>query len=42
VVEDARRGDVRWDIEALPLARANDALGRVRRGDVVQRLVLTP
>jgi alcohol dehydrogenase, propanol-preferring len=42
VVEHARRGDVRWDVEGLPLERANDALGRVRRGDVVQRLVLTP
>ena len=42
VVEHARRGDIRWDVEALPLEQANDALARVRRGDVVQRLVLTP
>jgi propanol-preferring alcohol dehydrogenase len=42
VLEHARRGDLRWDVEALPLEHANEALGRLRRGDVLQRLVLTP
>jgi alcohol dehydrogenase, propanol-preferring len=42
VVEHARRGDVRWHVEVLPLERANEALERLRRGDVVQRLVLAP
>lgn len=42
VLEHARRGDVRWHVEALPLERANEALERLRRGDAVQRLVLAP
>jgi alcohol dehydrogenase, propanol-preferring len=42
VLTHARRGDLRWDGEVLPLERANEALDRLRRGDVVQRLVLTP
>jgi propanol-preferring alcohol dehydrogenase len=42
VLEQARRAEIEWDVEALPLDRANDALDRLRRGNVVQRLVLTP
>lgn len=42
VLELARRGKLKWDVEALPLERVNDALGRLRRGDVRGRLVLLP
>jgi propanol-preferring alcohol dehydrogenase len=42
VVDLARSGEVKWDVEALPLEQANDALERVRRGHVAGRLVLTP
>ena len=42
VLRHARRGEVRWDVETLPLERANEALDRLRRGEVRQRLVLTP
>jgi propanol-preferring alcohol dehydrogenase len=42
VVDLARRGELEWHVETLPLEQANEALERLRRGDVVQRLVLTP
>lgn len=42
VLDHARRGELRWHVEALSLEQANEALGRLRRGAVVQRLVLTP
>ncbi|MBI2895932.1 MAG: alcohol dehydrogenase catalytic domain-containing protein [Deltaproteobacteria bacterium] len=42
VLEHARRGDLDWHVETLPLDRVNDALARLRRGDVLGRLVLTP
>jgi propanol-preferring alcohol dehydrogenase len=42
VLACARRGDVEWDVEALPLAEANTALARLRQGDVRGRLVLVP
>jgi propanol-preferring alcohol dehydrogenase len=42
VVDLATRGELSWDVETLPLERANEALERVRRGDVAGRLVLTP
>ncbi len=42
VVDLARRGRITWHVETLPLDRANDALRRVRRGQVLGRLVLTP
>lgn len=42
VVELAQAGEVRWHVEAVPLDRADEALDRVRRGDVAGRLVLTP
>lgn len=35
-----RRGLLRWQVEAVPLDRADEALSRVRRGDVRGRLVL--
>ncbi len=42
VVELARAGTLRWEVEALPLHRVNEALERLRRGRVRGRLVLTP
>lgn len=38
----AQRREVRWDVETLPLERANEALDRLRRGSVKDRLVLVP
>jgi alcohol dehydrogenase, propanol-preferring len=38
----AQRGELTWDVEPVPLARANDALSRLRTGEVTGRLVLTP
>jgi propanol-preferring alcohol dehydrogenase len=42
VLEHARRGELRWDVETLPLERANEGLDRLRRGEVTGRLVLIP
>jgi D-arabinose 1-dehydrogenase-like Zn-dependent alcohol dehydrogenase len=42
VLELARRGELRWDVETLPLVQANEALERVRQGTVTGRLVLVP
>ncbi len=42
VLDLARRGDLDWHVEALPLDRVNEALARLRRGDVLGRLVLVP
>jgi len=42
VLELVRRGDVRWHIETLPLAQVNEGLERLRRGDVLGRLVVVP
>ena len=42
VLDCARRGDLQWDVEALPLAEANTALKRLRQGEVRGRLVLVP
>lgn len=42
VLEHARRGEVPWQVEAVPLDQANEALERLRRGDVAGRLVLVP
>jgi alcohol dehydrogenase, propanol-preferring len=36
----ARRGDLAWKVETLPLEQANDAIDRLRSGDVLGRLVL--
>lgn len=38
----AQRGELTWDVEPVPLARANDALSRLRNGEVTGRFVLTP
>ena len=38
----AQRGELTWDVEPVPLARANDAVSRLRNGEVTGRLVLTP
>jgi propanol-preferring alcohol dehydrogenase len=42
VLELAAQGNLRWDVETLPLEQANKALERVGHGDVAGRLVLTP
>jgi len=42
VIELARRGQISWEVETLPLPAVNQALERLRRGDVGGRLVLTP
>jgi propanol-preferring alcohol dehydrogenase len=42
VLELARNGRIDWHVETIPLAEANDAHARLRRGDVLGRLVLTP
>ena len=42
VLDLARRGELEWHVESLPLELANDAHERLRRGDVLGRLVLTP
>jgi|SRR5919204_1012624 propanol-preferring alcohol dehydrogenase len=41
-LELARRDELRWHVEALPLEQANEALDRLRRGDTTGRLVLVP
>lgn len=38
----AQRGDLIWDVEPVPLAQANQALSRLRNGEVAGRIVLTP
>lgn len=42
VVELARRSEIDWHVETLPLAEVNTALDRLRRGDVLGRLVVAP
>jgi len=42
VLDLARRGELDWQVEAMPLERANHALERLRRGEVAGRLVLVP
>lgn len=42
VVQLARGGALRWDVETLPLEDANAALDRLAAGDVLGRLVLVP
>ena len=42
VLDLARRGELDWQVEAMPLERANQALDRLRRGEVAGRLVLVP
>ena len=38
----ARRGELTWDVEPMPLAQADDALSRLRNGEVTGRIVLVP
>jgi D-arabinose 1-dehydrogenase-like Zn-dependent alcohol dehydrogenase len=38
----AQRGDLAWDVEPMPLARANEALARLRNGEAAGRIVLIP
>jgi propanol-preferring alcohol dehydrogenase len=42
VLDLARRGRVTWDIDTVPLGRINEAVERLRRGDVRGRFVITP
>jgi propanol-preferring alcohol dehydrogenase len=42
VLDLARRGELDWKVESMPLERANEALERLRRGEVAGRLVLVP
>ncbi len=42
VVGLAQRGEMTWHVETMPLEKVNEALDRVRRGDVTGRLVLVP
>ncbi|MDR5698086.1 MAG: zinc-binding dehydrogenase [Armatimonadota bacterium] len=42
VVNLARQGKITWHVETLPLTEVNQALCRVRRGQVRGRLVLVP
>jgi len=42
VLECARRGEIQWQVETMPLEKANEALDRLRCGDVSGRLVLVP
>ncbi len=42
VLDLARRDQLSWHVETLPLEEANSALDRLRRGEVLGRLVLTP
>jgi len=42
VLEYAREDRLDWQIETLPLERVNEALTRLRKGDVLGRFVLTP
>jgi hypothetical protein len=41
VVAMAQRGELAWDVEPMPLAAANEALVRMRNGEVAGRIVLT-
>jgi len=42
VLGHAQRGEITWHVETLPLEGVNEALNRVRRGDVFGRLVIIP
>ena len=42
VLEYAKLGRIRWDVESLPLDKANEALVRLRKGEVPGRIVLIP
>ena len=38
----ARRGELTWNVEPVPLAQANEAMSRLRNGEVTGRIVLVP
>lgn len=42
VLNYARKGEIKWEVETLPLEKANEALNRLRQGQVSSRLVLIP
>src|SRR5262249_59545318 len=42
VVGMAQRGDLSWDVEPMPLARANEALSRLRNGEAGLAAPLAP
>ncbi len=42
VVRLAAGGRIRWEVEPIPLSRANEAHARLRAGDVAGRFVLVP
>jgi propanol-preferring alcohol dehydrogenase len=42
VVELAGRSEIEWHVETLPLTEVNTALDRLRRGEVLGRLVVAP
>jgi len=42
VLDLARRDQIRWTVETMPLEQVHRAVDRLRRGDVAGRLVLTP
>jgi D-arabinose 1-dehydrogenase-like Zn-dependent alcohol dehydrogenase len=42
VVRLARRGRLRWEVERMPLERAQEAHDRLAAGKVAGRLVLVP
>lgn len=42
VLDHAWRGDLTWQVEPVPLDRANEALDRLREGTVAGRIVLVP
>lgn len=42
VLVHARRGDLQWEVEALPLDGINEALEKLRAGDTRGRIVITP
>jgi len=38
----AQQGKLTWDVEPIPLTQANEALSRLRNGEVTGRIVLVP
>ncbi len=42
VLDLARSGQITWEVESVPLQQINDAIARLRRGDVISRLVIVP
>jgi propanol-preferring alcohol dehydrogenase len=42
VLELARAGRLQWEVEEFPLDQVNEALGRLRRGEIAGRAVLRP